>query len=426
MNERHFETLAEEPIYARTYDRSQTQFQKARAVIPLAAQTFSKSHLQYPQPSPLFLSHGDGGLAYDIDGNEYVDLVSALLPNVLGYRDADVDVAIRRQLASGISFSLATELEAELAETLCRLIPCAEAVRFGKTGTDVTTAAIRLARAFTGRDRALICGGYHGWQDWSVERNLGVPEDVRKLTTRLPFGAALPIFNEDYAAVIVEPETDLSYLSWLREHCSNTGTILIFDEVITGFRYDLGGAQALFGITPDLATFGKAMANGMPLSALVGRKDIMARLEPPNNIFYSGTMFGETLSLAAGIATIAKMERENVIMKLWQYGSELARNASNLIFDHGCADYIKLRGEPPFKRLWFKDDQIAALFRKEMIASGTLIVGSHNVCAAHTESDMRRILRSYRHTMTVIRTALDKGDIADRLNGASVAPMVRA
>jgi glutamate-1-semialdehyde 2,1-aminomutase/spore coat polysaccharide biosynthesis protein SpsF len=425
MNERHFETLAEEPIYARSYDRSQTQFEKARAVIPLAAQTFSKSHLQYPQPSPLFLSHGDGGLAYDVDGNEYVDLVSALLPNVLGYRDADVDVEIRRQLASGISFSLATELEAQLAETLCR---------FGKTGTDVTTAAIRLARAYTGRDRVLICGGYHGWQDWSVERNLGVPQAVRDLTTRVRYGDAEMVTNvmqsvlgtKGFAAIIVEPEADLEYLELLRSLCNSSGTVLIFDEVITGFRFDLGGAQALFGITPDLATFGKAMANGMPLSALVGRKDIMARLEPPDNIFYSGTMFGETLSLAAGIATIAKMERENVIQKLWQFGSELALYASHLIFDHGCADYIKLRGEAPFKRIWFENDQIAALFRKEMIASGTLVVGSHNVCAAHTESDMRRILKSYRHTMTVIRTALDKGDIADRLNGASVAPMVRA
>ncbi|MFN3868393.1 MAG: aminotransferase class III-fold pyridoxal phosphate-dependent enzyme, partial [Hyphomicrobiaceae bacterium] len=152
-------------------------------------------------------SHGQGALAWDIDGNEYVDLVSALLPTILGARDPDVDAAIRRQLCSGVSLSLATELEAQLAETLCRLIPCAEAVRFGKTGTDVTTAASRAARAFTGRDRVLICGGYHGWADWSVERNLGVPEDVRKLTTRVPFGKFKAWDVGDYAAVIVEPYT---------------------------------------------------------------------------------------------------------------------------------------------------------------------------------------------------------------------------
>ena len=426
MNERHFDALAEEPIYARSYQRSQAQFARARETIPLAAQTFSKSHLQYPQPSPLFLSHGQGGLVWDIDGNEYVDLVSALLPNILGYRDPDVDVEIRRQLSSGISFSLATELEAELAETLVRLIPCAEAVRFGKTGTDATTAAIRLARAYTGRDRVLICGGYHGWADWSVERNLGVPEDVRKLTDRCKFGDLPLIYHGNYAAIIVEPETNPEYLMALRERCDGRRTLLIFDEVITGFRFDLGGAQKLYGVTPDLATFGKAMANGMPLSALVGRRDIMKRMEPPDNIFYSGTMFGETLSLAASIATIKKLERDEIIPKLWKTGERLWLDAERLMTKHQIDDAIMYRGEAPFMRLEFRDDQIAALFRKEMIGSGTIIAASHNICAAHGPSEIKRILRSYDHTLGIIRDAIDKGDIAERLAGASVAPMVRA
>jgi glutamate-1-semialdehyde aminotransferase/spore coat polysaccharide biosynthesis protein SpsF (cytidylyltransferase family) len=435
MNERYFEALAEEPIYDRSYERSQEAFTRAKAVIPLAAQTFSKSHLQYPQPSPLFLSHGDGGLVWDIDGNEYVDLVSALLPNVLGYRDHDVDTAIRRQLAAGISFSLATELEAELAETLCRIIPCAEAVRFGKTGTDVTTAAIRLARAFTGRDRILICGGYHGWQDWSVERNLGVPMLVQDLTNRITAGDmdAASTFLEtgrlrnDYAACIVEPECGAPFLRHLREICSRNGTVLIFDEVITGFRYHLGGAQAMYGVTPDLATFGKAMANGMPLSAIVGRKDIMKRFEPPDNIFYSGTMFGEALSLAASIATIRKLEREDVVGGLRKKGLQLMLGVQDLLKQHGISeDVFKLHGVLSFLRIKFGNDQIAALFRKEMIASGTLIVGSHNLCHAMGEPEIRRVLKSYDHTFAILRDAIDKGDIAERLAGASVAPMVRA
>jgi len=430
MNERHFEALAEEPIYARSYERSQAQFKKAKEVIPLAAQTFSKSYLQYPQPSPLFLSHGQGGLVWDVDGNEYVDLVSALLPNILGLRDPAVDGAVRRQLSSGISFSLATELEAELAETLCRLIPCAEAVRFGKTGTDVTTAAIRLSRAYTGRDRVLICGGYHGWADWSVERNLGVPLNIQYFSTRIPFGSfdalcSKFILEERFAAVIVEPETKPDYLQYLRDFCDKTGTVLIFDEVITGFRFDLGGAQKLYGVTPDLATFGKAMANGMPLSALVGRRDIMKRMEPPDNIFYSGTMFGETLSLAASIATIKKLEREEIIPKLWQTGGYLAQEVQKLLDLHGM-ETITLHGQPPFTRIKFRDDQIAALFRKEMIASGTLIAASHNICAAHGPSEIKRILRSYNHTLAIITDAVMKGDIAERLAGATVAPMVRA
>jgi glutamate-1-semialdehyde 2,1-aminomutase len=425
-NERFYDALAEEPIYERSYQRSQAQFEKARRVIPLAAQTFSKSYLQYPQPSPLFLSHGDGGLVWDIDGNEYVDLVSALLPNVLGYRDPDVDAAIHRQLASGISFSLATELEAELAETLCRLIPCAEMVRYGKSGTDVTTAAIRLARAHTGRDRIVVCGGYHGWADWSVERNAGVPEDVRRLTTRLGH-LELPNSLDDVAAVIVEPEMGSPFLRQLRELCDRSGAVLIFDEVITGFRFHLGGAQALYGVTPDLATFGKAMANGMPLSAVVGRRDIMRRFEPPNNIFYSGTMFGETLSLAASIATIRKMERDNTIGKLRETGRSIYLGVNELLASHQIPQHVlMLHGVLSFLRVRSGDDKIAALFRREMVNSGTLIVASNNISAAHGPSEVKRILKSYDHALGIVADAMAKGDIDARLAGASVGPMVRA
>ncbi len=427
-NERYIDALAEEPIYARDYTNSQAHFARTKQIIPLAAQTFSKSYLQYPQPSPLFLSHGQGGEVFDIDGNAYIDLVSALLPNVLGYRDNDIDTAIRRQLSSGISFSLATCLEEELAAELVRLIPCAEAVRFGKTGTDVTTAAIRLARAYTGRDRVLICGGYHGWADWSVERNLGVPEAVRKLTVRKQFGTYLASDYDfdQYAAIIVEPESNPAYLHYLREKCTQRGTILIFDEVITGFRFDLGGAQKLFGVTPDLACFGKAMANGMPLSAIVGRKDIMAKFAPPDNIFYSGTFFGETLSLAAGLATIRKLEREDIIPQLWRTGTQLSLGANALIENHGLKGLIRLSGKPSFVRVFFRDEKIAALFRREMVSSGTLITASHNICAAHGPAEIKRILKSYDHALGVVSEALLHDDIDERLAGATVAPMVRA
>ncbi len=424
MNERHFAALAEEPIYARSYERSQAQFKKAREIIPLAAQTFSKSYLQYPQPSPLFVSHGQGGLVWDVDGNEYVDLVSALLPNILGYRDPDVDAAVRRQLASGISFSLATELEAELAETLTRLIPCAEMVRFGKTGSDVTTAAVRLARAYTDRDKVYV-GGFHGWHDWSIavgERHAGVPRAIRDLSQNIGKGN----FDE-IAAIILEPEffTPDQLRAW-RSLADERGCVLIFDEIISGFRFSLGGAQKLYGVTPDLATFGKAMANGMPLSALVGRRDIMKRMEPPDNIFYSGTMFGETLSLAAAIATIKKLERGNLLTQVHDYGELIGAETEALIIKNRVSELIRIEGHPSFKRLKFKDDKIAALFRKEMIATGTLIIASHNISTSHGISEVKRIWNSYDHTLGIIRDAINKGDIAERLAGATVGPMVRA
>ncbi len=253
---------------------------RAERVIPLGAQTFSKSKIQLPPgAAPLFVTHGDGGRVFDVDGNEYVDLISALMPNVLGYRDPDVDLAIRRQLTRGISFSLPTELESQLAERLVAHVPCAEMVRFGKNGTDATSAAIRLARAATRRDRIMLCG-YHGWQDWYIgatSRNLGVPAAVSALSHPVPYGdiaaveALFAKYPASFAALIVEPagatEPAPGYLQELKDLVHRHGAILIFDEIITGFRWSIGGAQSYYGVAPDLACFGKAMGNGMPISA---------------------------------------------------------------------------------------------------------------------------------------------------------------
>jgi glutamate-1-semialdehyde 2,1-aminomutase/spore coat polysaccharide biosynthesis protein SpsF len=202
-------------------------------------------------------------------------------------------------------------------------------VRFGKNGTDGTSAAIRLARAFTGRDMVLALG-YHGWQDWYVGatvRNEGVPPALRELTRKLPYNDfealadAVAKHEGHVAAVILEPMAAAyphpGYLEAVRELTAQNGIVLVFDEVITGFRFALGGAQAYFGVTPDLACFGKAMANGMPISTVLGRADIMRKME---DVFYSGTFGGEALSLAAAIATIDKLEREDVIGGLWARG----------------------------------------------------------------------------------------------------------
>lgn len=430
-NERYYDAIAQEEISPRNYIRSQIALQKAEAIIPLGAQTFSKSRLQFPQPSPLFVTHGQGATVWDVDGNEYIDLVSALLPNVLGYRDPDVDSAVRRQLSSGISFSLATELEASLAERLVRLIPCAEAVRFGKNGSDATSAAVRLARAFTGRSH-VISHGYHGWHDWSVARtprNKGVPDSCDRLAWSLPAGDCsyfeTSLKDMKYAACIIEPEGwTAKQLRDLRDLCTKHGVVLIFDEVITGFRWSMGGAQAIYDVTPDLACFGKAMANGMPLSAVVGRKDIMKLMVPPDNIFYSGTFFGETLSLAASIATIDKMERVGAIQKLWDDGYTLNAGAVALVHKYGLDDEIKFSGSAPLIRLTFKSDKVKTLFIREMTAAGVLIIASHNVCYALTENDIKRVLKAYDYALGIIRDTLSKGDLDKRVL-ETVTPTVR-
>ena len=433
-------SLAAEKIdTSRRYDRSQRLIERAERVIPLGSQTFSKSRIQFPPgASPLFVTHGDGGKVYDVDGNEYVDLVSALMPNVLGYRDPDVDLAIRRQLTRGISFSLPTTLETELAERLVKHIPCAEMVRFGKNGTDATSAAVRLARAATKRDR-LILLGYHGWQDWYIgatTRNLGVPASVSALSHLAPYGdldaieMLLKKHPSEFAAVMLEPmnvtEPPPGYLQGLKDLVHRHGTLLIFDEVITGFRWSIGGAQARYGVTPDLACFGKAMGNGMPISAIVGRADIMRLME---DIFYSGTFGGEALSLAAAISTIDKIERENVTERLWSTGRKLMEGTLARIASAGLSEVIGLVGAPPWAIFVFKDcvdaskEAIKTLFLREMIAAGVLINASHNVCFAHGPADIARVLAANDHALAVLRDTLDRRDIEHILGNQVIRPV---
>src|SRR3989344_9502750 len=272
----------------RKFTKSNKLLKKIGAKIPLASQTFSKSHLQYIQGcSPLFATRAKGARIWDVDGNEYIDFISGLLPVILGYRYRVVDDAIKRQLKAGIIFSLSSPLEYELAQLLIKHIPAAEMVRFGKNGSDVTAGAVRLARAVTGREH-IAYAGYHGWHDWYIgatTRSLGVPKSTRELTHKFEYNnlASLEKIFADHpgtvAAVIMEPEgavaPEKNFLNDVRELAHKNGALLIFDEIITGFRWSLGGAQKYYGVTPDLSSFGKSMANGMPISALVGTKKYM-------------------------------------------------------------------------------------------------------------------------------------------------------
>jgi glutamate-1-semialdehyde aminotransferase/spore coat polysaccharide biosynthesis protein SpsF (cytidylyltransferase family) len=423
------------------FAQSERLLARALKTVPVASQTFSKSYLQYPVGrAPLFATHGAGGRIWDVDGNEYVDLVCGLLPIVLGHRDPDVDAAIRAQLASGTTLSLATALECELAERLVEIIPCAEMVRFGKNGTDATSAAIRLARAFTGRDRVIACG-YHGWQDWYIgatARHKGVPAAVRALTHTAPYNdleAVRALFAEhrgEIAAVIMEPmnvaEPAPGYLEELRELVHAEGALLIFDEIITGFRFALGGAQALFGVTPDLAAFGKAMGNGMPIAAVVGRADVMREME---EIFFSGTFGGECVSLAAAIAVVDKMRREPVIESLWRTGAALAEGTAALVARHGLGEVIRLTGKPPWivldvrSHATARKEAVRTLLMREMLAGGVLTQGSHNVCYAHSEADVTHVLAAYDRAFATVRREVDSGQLEARLGHAAVEPIFR-
>ena len=389
--------------------------------------------------APLFLDRGAGGRAWDLDGNEYIDYVLGLLPVVLGYCDPDIDDAIRTQLDRGISFSLATELEATLAEKLCELIPCAEMVRFGKNGSDATTAAIRLARAYTGREKVAVCG-YHGWHDWYIgttTRHSGVPASVRELSVGFPFNDAdalkemLRAEPDGFAAVIVEPMALQApapgFLEALRSLCDTYGTLLVFDEIVTGFRLDLGGAQKFFGVIPDLAAFGKAMGNGMPISAIVGRRQYMTLME---EIFFSGTFGGEALSLAASIATIEKLEREDAVAKIAQTGTRLKEGVGSRIKHHSLHQELAVEGGDwwpavlPTGKGREDISLLSSLIKQELIEVGVLMGPTFNLCLAHcAEQVIKQTLEAWDTALDRVSKALSSNEPEARLRGKPIRPV---
>jgi glutamate-1-semialdehyde 2,1-aminomutase len=404
------------------YRKSEEMLKRAEKVIPLASQTFSKSRTQYPfGVSPYFIARGRGSRVWDIDGNEYIDFVNALAAINLGYGDPDVTNAVRMQLEDGTIFSLPHPLEAIVAEKIVEMVPCAEMVRFGKNGSDATSGAIRLARAFTKRDRIAVCG-YHGWQDWyigSTTRSLGVPQAVKDLTHTFPYNdlAAVDLllkrYPGEFAAIILEPmnttEPSPGYLEELKTLVHRHGGLIVFDETITGFRYANGGAQEWFGVTPDLATFGKGMANGYPLSAVAGRADVMKLME---NIFFSFTYGGETLSLAAAAATLDKLCREPVTETVRRRGDKLMSAIRHLIKSHGLGEVLTASGHPTWSFLLINDTprytqwEIKTLLMQELFVRGILSIGTHNLSYAHTESDIQRLIEVYDEVFAIIGSAL--------------------
>ena len=415
------------------YRKSAHHLARALESIPVGSQTFSKSYLGWVVgQSPVYAESGSGAILTDIDGNDYIDYMMALLPVVLGYADPLVDAAVLRQMEKGVSLSLSGQLEAELAEKLVSLIPCAEMVRFGKNGSDATTAAVRLARAFNGREKIVVCG-YHGWHDWYIgttAKHLGVPQAVRDLSLSVPFNDAealadlLVLHGRDIAAVVIEPTGKIvpedGYLKEVRRLCDHYGVILIFDEVISGFRIHMGGAQAEYGVTPDLAAFGKAMANGYPLSALVGRRDIMSKME---TIFFSATFGGELSAIAAALATIDKLEKTDAVRRIHKTGMTIMAGLNKALDEAGLANIISYTGEAWWPRVAFDDlpvDQplALALMRQEFTRQNLLIASGLNFCLAHDDPHITTLsLSRARAAFAVVADAFQSSDPTSFLQG---------
>ena len=420
------------------FSKSTLLLEQTEHIIPLGSQTFSKSRVNFPVgQAPLFVTHAEGCQIWDVDGNQYIDFINGLLSVTLGYQNPLVDKAVIQQLQKGVTFSLPHTLEREVAELIVELVPCAEMVRFGKNGTDATSAAIRLSRAYTGKDHIAVCG-YHGWQDWyigSTSRNLGVPKSTQELTHTFTYNdldSLRRIFeehNDQIAAVILEPmnttEPSPGFLSGIRELCDKHGAVMVFDETITGFRFAKGGAQSLFNVIPDLATFGKGMSNGFPLSAVTGRKEIMKVM---NDIFFSGTFGGETLSLAASKAVLEEIKADRVIPKLIETGQRILDEVNRLIQKHQVK-WLQISGHPTWSLLAFSNTehyslwQIKTFFMQEMLKRGILIQASHNVSCAHTEADLDHLIVCYEEVLPLINEALKQQDLEDKLLTPPLEPL---
>lgn len=423
------------------YQKSEDMLARALKTIPLGSQTFSKSKTQYPfGVSPYFIARGKGSRVWDVDGNEYIDFINSLAAVTLGYNDPDVTAAVRAQLEDGVIFSLPHPLEMQVAEKIVDMVPCAEMVRFGKNGSDATAGAIRLARAYTGRDHVAVCG-YHGWQDWyigSTLRNRGVPQAVRDLTHAFTYNkieSLDEIFRQrpsQVAAVILEPmnvtEPAPGFLAELKTLTHKHGALLVFDETITGFRYANGGAQEQFGVTPDLATFGKGLANGYPVSAVAGRGEIMHLME---EIFFSFTFGGETLSLAAALATLSKLQREPVVETMKSQGAKLVAGVKQRIDQYGLSRILSISGDATWSFLLFKDTerytqwQFKTLFLQEVFSRGILSIGTHNMSYAHSDEDIHRLLAVYDEVFPMIKQAVSEGSLERMLHCAPLEPLFR-
>ena len=392
---------------------------KAVTLMPRGTQTMSKCPDQFVDGVyPKFASRANGAYIWDENGNKYLDFMCGLGPIILGYNHHSTNQAIRDQLEKGIIFSLPTLLEQQLAEMMIDIIPCAEQVRFAKNGTDVDLAAVRIARSYTGYEHIAKCG-YHGWGDWHAAslRPYGVPSSLSEIIHEFQYNdlESLESILQKYkcAAVIMEPQAltapDPGFLQGVKDLCEDYGPLLIFDEVVTGFRWDIGGAQKYYGVIPDLACFGKAMANGLPISAIVGKKEYMSQLD---HVFFSMTFGGECLSLAAAISTIKELKNKDY-SHIWKLGDKFEKGMNDAAKTHGLS--IAFAGSGPRHNLTFSDEYedssgMKDLFYQEMVKRGILFSNVLYISFAHTDEDIQLTLEAADQAFRIVKENINKID----------------
>jgi glutamate-1-semialdehyde 2,1-aminomutase len=435
-------------LHTRTFETSSQMQKRAHSLIPGGAHTYAKGDDQYPLLAPGFLQRGDGCHVWDVDGNEFIEYGMGLRAVTLGHAYRPVVEAAHRQMLLGDNYTRPAAIELECAEEFLRLIEGAEMVKFAKNGSDATSAAVRLSRAYTERDLIARCADqpFFSVDDWFIgttPMSAGIPKSVQDLTLQFRYNdvdSLRLLFERNpgkiacvvlEAATAVEPKPD--FLRAAQTLCRSEGAIFILDEMITGFRWHIGGAQKVYGISPDLTTFGKGMGNGFSVSALAGKKEIMERgglHHDRERVFLLSTTHGaENHSLAAAIETMRIYRRDNVIEFFYRQGERLRTGVDRAIESLGLGDHFQLLGRPSNMVYATRDQSkqpsqaFRALFLQEMIQRG-VIAPSLVVSFSHTDADIDRTVETIGESLQVYRRALEDG-VEHFLIGRPVKPVFR-
>jgi len=447
--------LKNEVVSSDTTTPTQKDFSKSRALqprahhlIPGGAHTYAKGDDQYPDPAPAFIVRGKGCHVWDVDGNEFIEYGMGLRAVTLGHAFGPVVDAAYRQMQLGTNFTRPATIEVDLAERMLEIVDGADMVKFAKNGSDVTTAAVKLARACTGRDLVAICGDqpFFSIDDWFIgttDLNSGIPQSITQMTLKFRYNdvnSLRELFDchpSGIACVVMEAETATpptpGYLGQIKDLCEERGAVLVFDEMITGFRWHLGGAQAFHGVIPHLSTFGKAMGNGFAIAALAGKREIM-RLggldhDQPRVFLLSTTHGAETHALAASLETIRIFREQNVVEALWRQGEQLRGLIHRSIVENRLEGFFELMGRPCNLVYGTRDadgnrsQPFRTLFMQELIRRG-VIAPSFVVSFSHSGADIERTAEAIYGAHGVYRKALDEG-IEKYLEGRPVKPVYR-
>ncbi|MGD9497903.1 MAG: aspartate aminotransferase family protein [Armatimonadota bacterium] len=429
----------------RSYQRSLELYRRAIELIPGGSQTNSKRPTAYALGAfPIYAQDAAGARVQDVDGNWYIDYILGLGPITLGYCYPAVDEAIRAQLERGIIYGLLSPLEIEVAEAVIEMVPCAEMVRFLKGGAEVTTAAARIARGYTGRE-VILNSGYRGWADGWMAQSAGLDKGVPDCLGGIIDGwtrydldslrAKLEQYAGRVAMVSLDPASGGDrvpdgYHQGVRELCDEFGALLMYDEIVTGFRMARGGGQEYFGVTPDLACFAKGIANGMPLGVVCGKAEIMRKAV--DDLIISVTYGGEALSLAAAAAAMRVYRSEPVFETIWATGARLMRGFDELAEKHGVP--LKCHGYEPMssQTIRYEDPRLSqdvwTLLLQEMAARGVLLRrgGLLFVTYSHRDEEVEETLAALDESLAVIAEAVDSGTVTERLRVTQVQESFRS